>query len=158
VVTEDAQQQRDGDERMCDLRHAAIADRFENLWLRIEDRFDAQDKATRIALSSQEKAVAAAMTAAEKAVLKAEQLATSRADQQNEWRSAMNDVITQRVSREEYDAAHTVLTDKINVLTDRVNLHAGRGLGSSSTMIWIFLSITSFVSVLGIILDLTIRH
>lgn len=56
--------------------------RFNDLEQSIERRFDSQDAATK-----------AALVAAEKAVDKAEQLATTRADDQNEWRETVNDVL-----------------------------------------------------------------
>lgn len=111
--------------------------RFNDLEKRIDQRFDASEKATQ-----------AAMAAAEKAVLKAEALATTRADQQNEWRATVTDLIATTMSREAYDAAHLTLVEKIDALTERVNRAEGTGTGAAKAVSYAFLT-AAFVFGLG---------
>jgi hypothetical protein len=63
--------------------------RFEQLELRMHERFAAVEAATKAALES-----------AEKAVSKAESLATIRAEAQNEWRGTVSDILAQQKGRE----------------------------------------------------------
>ena len=65
-----------------DQRFADTYARIDTLERHMDERFDLQDEATKRALES-----------AEKAVLKAESLASIRAENQNEWRGTTNDFI-----------------------------------------------------------------
>jgi hypothetical protein len=51
----------------------------------------------------------------------------------NEWRASINDVITTRLSRDEYLAAHKTMVEKIDAATARILTIEGRsnGIGAS---------------------------
>lgn len=124
----------------------------------IDDRFEAQKEATEWALSS-----------AQLAVDKAERLAEIRADAQDKLANERAKVNGTYVTTAQYDTAHGVLVEKISsfehrhdadlaVVREQLGERAGRRLGQGQLVIWLFLAVASFVSITGIILDLTIRH
>ena len=73
---------------------------------RYEQRFSAQEEATR-----------AAFRAADGALTKAETVMIRDKDQANEWREAMNDREKTFMPRAEYQAEHRALSDRITLLT-----------------------------------------
>jgi mevalonate kinase len=125
---------------------------------RLDDRFTAQETATAAALAAAKEAVNAAMAAAEKAVLKAEALATSRAEQQNEWRQTVTDLTQTMMPRAEYEQVHGTLVTQMSDLVTRVNIKEGKGLGSSATMVWMFVGLAGAMSVITLVIDLLIKH
>ena len=96
-------------ERLCSIRHAAIEDRLDAMWGRVDDRFDAQEKATAMAMK-------AATTASDKA----EGLAAERFKVQNEFRDTITDLVTVMTNaampRAEYEVQHRILLEKIEDL------------------------------------------
>jgi hypothetical protein len=166
VTGDEAQERRDADIRMCDMRHGALGDQldtlgehitalFVELEKRMDQRFVAQELATTTALAAAEKAVSAAMTAAEKAVLKAELLATQRAEQQNEWRQTVTDLTSTMMPRKEYEAAHINLVTQMAEVTSRVDTGAGRGAGMGSLVGWIFAGAMTLIALITIILEIS---
>ncbi len=99
-------------ERLCAIRHAAIEDRLDAMWGRIDDRFDAQEKAT-----------AQAMKAATTASDKAEGLAAERFKVQNEYRDTITDLVTVMTNaalpRTEYDVQNRIVVEKISEMRER---------------------------------------
>ena len=135
----------------------------------IDDRFDAQAQATEKALHSAEKAVEKAERLAELRAETQDRIASERAKAQNEWRSSLQDMTATYLTQTQYDAAHQVLVEKIANLSHRhdtdlaivreaIGVKTGRQMGQGQLIIWLFLSVASIISILGIILDLTIRH
>ena len=96
-------------ERLCSIRHAAIEDRLDAMWGRVDDRFDAQEKTTAMAMK-------AATTASDKA----EGLAAERFKVQNEFRDTITDLVTVMTNaampRAEYEVQHRILLEKIEDL------------------------------------------
>ncbi len=76
--------------RRTDLQNNT--DRLAQLELRLQQRFDAQERGVTTAMLAAEKAVNAALTASEKAVEKAEIAQSLRNAQQNEWRGSLDDL------------------------------------------------------------------
>jgi len=157
-MTEDIREQREADARCCDMRHQFLIERLQALQEATDDRFTAEEKA----MHQRWAQLSIAMT-------KVENLATTRSDQQNEWRQTVNDITGTLVSRTEYNAAHQALIDKITNLSSRhdadlaivreaIGVKTGRQLGQGQLIVWLFLGITAFISITGIALDLLIRH
>ena len=112
-------------------------------WLRTNDRFTAT-----------EKAVGAALLSAEKAVLKAEDLATARAESQNEWRATTTDLVGQRMSRVEYDAAHKSLSEKIDAISSRLDRAEGTDTGTTRVIPWVIAAVGVLIAASSIIIQL----
>ena len=152
-----------------DTLHEHMCKMFQLTKNDIDDRFEAQKEATENALHSAEKAVEKAERLAEIRAETQDRLASERAKAQNEWRSSLQDMTSTYLTQTQYDAAHQVLVEKIQSLEHRhdtdlaivrevIGEHRGRSLGQGQLIIWIFLAVASIVSILGIILDLTVRH
>lgn len=135
----------------------------------IDDRFTAQKEATENALHSAEKAVEKAERLAEIRAETQDRIASERAKAQNEWRSSLQDMTATYLTQDQYEAAHQVLVEKISNLSHRhdtdlalireaVGEHRGRSLGQGQLIIWIFLAVSSFISIGALILDLTMKH
>lgn len=103
----------------------------------VESRFEQQDKAVAAALASQERAVAAALAAADRAVLKAETASEKRFDAVNEFRAALADNFRTLMPRSESEQAIRALTEKLDILTTRVNAKDDRGQGRGD--VWGFI-------------------
>lgn len=110
------------DEKIANLKELFLA-------LRTDDQI-----AITAALAAQEKAVAAALAAAKEAVSKAETASEKRFESVNEFRKTLSDQTASFLPRPEYDANHKALEDKIQSLTDRINITAGQSQGSDITM------------------------
>jgi hypothetical protein len=103
----------------------------------VDGRFEAQDKAVAAALAAAEKAVTAALSAADRAVSKAEIAADKRFESVNEFRQTLSDQTRTFVPRAEYEQAHKSLSDKLDLVTSRLNSRddKGRGMGDVVSMI-----------------------
>jgi hypothetical protein len=124
--------------------------------LRHQQRFDAQTKAIEAALTAQRTAVEAALVAADKATNKAEEAASKRFDSVNEFRAALSDQAANFITRMEAEAsirrntervqevatrlqdiatkaeviaAHRGLSERLDLLAERVTRSEGRGTG-----------------------------
>jgi hypothetical protein len=95
----------------------------------VDVRFEAQEKAVAAALAAQEKAVAAALAAADRAVAKAEVAAEKRFEGVNEFRATLSDQARTLMPRSESEQAIKTLTEKLDILTARVNARDERGVG-----------------------------
>lgn len=111
---------------------------FQERDTRYEQRYSAAVQAINLAVES-------ARAAADKAETSVER----RFGLTNEWRATTNDVISTRLSRDEYASSHGSLTTKIDDLTARVLMIEGQrgGIGSSITTI---MMITSILLALGL--------
>ena len=118
--------------------------RFADLETLIDTRFDAQETATRAALS-----------AAKEAVDKAERLASIRADQQNEWRATVTDLTGLMMPRAEYRLAHDALCEKIETVGDRVTQVEGVKKGVNTVIPWIIASAGGIVAIVSLLIDFT---
>jgi hypothetical protein len=114
---------------------------------RTDDRFAAQNRATEAALAS-----------AEKAVMKAEALANARYISEQEARSLIEKNMVRLMPRGEYEIAHGILADRFTAIETRQNAVEAKGVGRGQLMVWLFLGIASAVSIIGIALDLLMRH
>ena len=94
--------------------HDHFSERMDTLERHLDERFDAQDEATKRALES-----------AEKAVLKAEHLADTRSEAQNEWRATIGDLMTLKVDRTEYLTAHDTLCKEVAAAVKYQDLESG---------------------------------
>ena len=93
---------------------------------RIDQRFAAQEQATK-----------AAIQAAKEAVEKAERLATIRADSQNEWRGTLDDIVGRMLSKEEYAIAHENLVQRLNYEQSAQAVTTGARQGMTQTVTWV---------------------
>jgi hypothetical protein len=99
----------------------------------VDRRFEDSDKAVQAALVSAEKAVTAALTAAKEAVNKAEIATEKRFESVNEFRGQLADQSSNLLPRAEYASQHKAIEDKIQGLTDRMNLKDGASQGAEIT-------------------------
>ena len=102
--------------------HDHFTERMDVLERHLDERFDLQDEATKRALES-----------AEKAVLKAENLADARSSAQNEWRATIGDLMTLKVDRSEYLAAHEMLVKELGAAIKYQDLESGGKKANSDT-------------------------
>lgn len=100
--------------------------------------------------TDQDKAVQAALLAAKEAVLKAENATEKRFEATNEFRQQLSDQTNTFIPRNEYDAQHQALVDKVATLTDRMN----QDKGGEISMAKIYAAIGAVGVVLGIIVML----
>jgi len=171
-----AREERDAEERLCNLRHAGIDERICALKKACDLRWAQEEKAMLARWAGLNERFAAgdgrirdAKIVADRAVEKAEVLAGDRAKQQNEWRDTVNDVIGTRLSREEYLLQHSVLVQKLDALERRhdsdltavrqmLSRSEGRGIGTNATMVWLFIGLAAAISVITLIIDLIFQH
>jgi len=123
--------------------------------LRYQQRFDAQQEAVNAALVSQEKAVAAALSAADRAVSKAELASEKRFESVNEFRGTLNDYTSNLVTRVEWSAGHQALVEKVEGLTNRLNMMEGRSRGIGSSMATVIAVVTIAVAIATAVIVLT---
>jgi hypothetical protein len=98
----------------------------------VDTRFSAQEKAVAAALAAAKEAVAAALAAADRAVAKAEASSERRFEGVNEFRASLNDQSRLLMPRSESEQAMRSMTEKIDVLTARVNARDDRGAGAGN--------------------------
>lgn len=121
--------------------HDHIDRRIDDLEKRMDERFAAQEKATASALAS-----------AEKAVDKAERLATTRADQQNEWRATVGDLVQTMMPRSEYVLSHTSLVEKLNDVSLRLSCDEGAGKRTNDIIPWLIAAAGVIVAVASLLI------
>jgi C-terminal processing protease CtpA/Prc len=124
----------------------------------IDDRFEAQAEATERALQSAQLAVDKAERLAEIRAETQDRLASERAKAQNEWRASLQDMTSTYMTQLQYEAAHTVLVEKLDRLQVRMDRAEAKGIGQGQLIIWVFLGIASLTSIIGIVLDLSVAH
>jgi hypothetical protein len=103
-----------------------------------------------VRFEAQEKAVQAALASADRAVAKAEMAAERRFDSVNEFRSTLSDQARLLMPRSETEQALKSLTDKIDILTSRVNQRDDRGRGMGD--VWGF--IVGAIGVVALIISM----
>jgi hypothetical protein len=171
-----AREEREAEERLCNLRHAGIDERICTLKRSCDLRWAQEEKAMLARWAGLNERFAAnddrirdAKVVADRAVEKAELLATDRAKQQNEWRDTVNDVIGTRLSRSEYLVQHGALVEKLDALERRhdsdltavrqvLSRSEGKGLGTNSAFVWLFIALAGAISVITLIIDLLFQH
>jgi hypothetical protein len=152
-----------------DTLHEHMCRLFELTKTDLDDRFDAQKEATERALHAAEKATEKAERLADLRAETQDRIASERAKAQNEWRASLSDMTATYLTVNQYETAHGVLVEKLANLQQRhdadlaivreaIGVKTGRQLGQGQLIIWLFLAVASFVSILGIILDLTVLH
>jgi hypothetical protein len=104
--------------------------------------------------ADQDKAVQAALLAAKEAVLKAEVASEKRFESVNEFRGQLADQTATLMPRQEYTVQHAALMEKVNDLTDRVNISDGKARGSQITVGKIYAGLGAAVTILSIIVIL----
>lgn len=100
----------------------------------LEDRYSAQTKAVEAAFLAQQTATQAALSAAEKAVNKAETAAEKRFEATNEFRGQLNDQAKTFITRTEALAAIERNSERIDELTNRMNISQGNAEGTEKTV------------------------
>jgi hypothetical protein len=111
----------DNDRRINDLlaeKEHRINGLMQERDLRFQQRVEATTTEARVAAQ-----------VAKEAVDKAESGIERRFSIANEWRASINDVITTRLSRDEYLTAHRAMVDKIDAATARLLTIEGRSNG-----------------------------
>ena len=74
------------------------------------------------------------LEAIEKTAITADKLATTRSEQQNEWRATVNDISGRMMTRTEYEAKHETLCFQVMDSKERLDRLEGRSSGVSGTM------------------------
>ena len=135
-------QEREGNGRMCALRHTELAKQLDLMWLNINARFEAQDAKA-----------STAMAVAEKAVEKAEKLATTRAEQQNEWRGTVSDIMSSMLTRDAYDRGHVALAEKHEELARRVSQNEALNIGMKRTITYLITGVSISIVVVTFVME-----
>jgi hypothetical protein len=104
---------------------------------------------------SQEKAVNAALAAAQKAVDKAEAASEKRFESVNEFRAALGDQARLLMPRSEAEQQFKTISEKIDVLTTRINARDDRGTGMGQVWGWLVAAIGMAVGIVGVVLAIT---
>jgi hypothetical protein len=115
------------------LRVGAVA---EEKFTAVETKFQSNALALTAALAAQEKAVSAALEASGKAVDKAEIATEKRFASVNEFRAQQADTIARFLTRNEYSAAHTNVTDAITELRSQLDSLSGTVVPRNETDAW----------------------
>lgn len=126
--------------------------RIQELDKLIAQRFADNDKAIQAALLAAKEAVTAALAAAKEAVEKANSASEKRFDAVNEFRNQQKDIIATFLPRNEYEANHKAIEEKLQDLTDRMNTSSGKSSGTSATVAYIVTAIGLVFGAVGIIL------
>jgi len=121
----------------------------------VDGRFESQREAVAAALAAQEKAVSAALAAADRAVAKAEMASDKRFESVNEFRAALNDNARLLMPRLETERALSSITEKVELLTTRLNAKDERGRGMGDIMGWIVGAAGFVAAVISIVFALT---
>jgi hypothetical protein len=104
---------------------------------RYEQRHDHNVREQESKEAAAREALEAAMRSAKEAVAKAQDDLDQRLQNQNEWRGRMEDQVKRFVTREEYEAKHNALTDRVNIIGDRTGRIEATGLGRGQLWAWI---------------------
>lgn len=126
--------------------------------LRINEKFNAMEKATAMALQAAAEAVNKAERLADERAKAQDRLAEANKAQQNEWRGTINDLASMKMGREEGLAVHATMLEKIDAISARMDRNEGRGIGSNATWVWVFIGLAGLISILTLILDLFLEH
>src|SRR5580700_10652410 len=114
-----------------DTLHKYTAQRIDDLVTLLDERHQAQIKATeaafvaqqsamRTAFDAADKAVQAALTAVEKASDRAEGTSDKKFESVNEFRGQLADQAANFIGRAEYSVQHKALEDRVTSIQDRV--------------------------------------
>lgn len=103
-------------------------------------------------IKDQDKYTEAKFLAIKEAVLKAETANDKRFDSVNEFRQQLNDQTNTFLSRNEYNAQHKALEDRVSDITDRLNKKEGADKGTDVT----WGKMVTLVSVVGAILAILV--
>ncbi len=115
---------------------AHLCYKVEALGLLVDERFKGSDRFHETILNEKierieqrfilnEKAVDNAFVTAREALAKAETASIAGFQKSNEWRESLNDVMQTRLARSEFDAEHKSLTEKVDVLSSRLDAYQG---------------------------------
>lgn len=103
--------------------------RHERTELHMNQLREAQRDALNIAILSVERLIQAAVDNNREALLKAEAANDKRFDSVNEFRTVLGAQQATYITRLEHDGVVQRLTERIQDLTDRVNMSSGKGVG-----------------------------
>jgi hypothetical protein len=120
-------------QRQIDDLRMMLDERYATQTKALDAAFASQQIATQTAILSQERAVQTAMSASEKAVAKAETAAEKRFEALNEFRGAVQDIVSQQMPRGEAEARFTILGEKISELKTVAAGSDGSAAGSRVT-------------------------
>jgi hypothetical protein len=118
---------------------------------RNDDRFRAADLRNEERFRAQGEAVSTAMSAAEKAVLKAEAAADRRFEAVNEFRGALNDMVSTLMPRSEANQRFLALSEKVEQIMLRLEKNEGAGGGLRAGWGYILGAILAAGVIFGII-------
>ena len=104
--------------------------------------------------ASREEATSIAMNAAEKAVEKAERLADIRAEGQTVALAQLRDQLGVTMSRNEYETAHAVLIDRLDLQAKDIDRAAG-GSGKVAQMVpWVISIVVGLIAFAALLINL----
>jgi hypothetical protein len=109
-----------------DTLHHLMVQTNEQMELRYQERFNAQQQAVGAALLAAREAVTTALASADRAVAKAENAAEQRFESVNEFRATLADQASNLLTRSEADARFTATTDKLTLLMTQIGIYVRR--------------------------------
>jgi hypothetical protein len=125
----------------------------------LEARIDNLDRLTdakfitfRTLMDAESERVVLALNSADKAVTKAETATEKRFESVNEFRATLSEQSATFLTRNEYDSAHTHLSQQVIALQDRLNLAEGRSRGASAIWVYALGAIATFTTVASLFL------
>jgi hypothetical protein len=101
--------------------------------------------------TAQDKAVAAALASAERAVAKSDLATEKRFESVNEFRATLADSARLLMPRLEAEQVIRAISDKVEVLTTRLNARDDRGQGSSAIVAYIIAAVAVVTSILTVV-------
>ena len=104
--------------------------------------------------ASREEATNIAMVAAEKAVDKAERLADIRADAQTRALAQLREQQGAMVSRNEYETAHAVLLDRLNLQAKDIDRAAGGSNKVTQVVPWVISVVIGLIAFAALLINL----
>ena len=130
---------------------------LESLYTHLSALIAASDRENALRVDALESAITGQALAAKEAVEKAQTSLERRFENTNEWRAALNDVISKMMVRTDFEAAHSTLTAKTesivefvrerqNSMISRLQLIEGKasGIGATLTVVMsIFATVTA---------------
>ncbi len=119
----------------------------------ISDMMGAHDRRYEQRFEAQEKAVNSALRAAQDAVTKAELATEKRFESVNEFRAQLSDQSRTLMPRNEYEAQHHALVERIDLLDKRVTETTGRSQGLSQAWGYVAAGIGLFIAAATIVVN-----
>ncbi len=114
---------------------------------RHEQRFMAHQEALQVAFSTARDALAEAKLASNVGFEKS-----------NEWRASLNDVMATRISRDEFTTQHSALSEKVDLLSARLDRYEGRSGGVGASWRDALAILSTLAAIAAVLVVIFFRH